>query len=100
MDALFAQISQRALGVLEATHRRGPRVPSGLGVVGFDDLPETAYSWPPQTTVWQNPRQLGGMAVQHIGRMIAASHGEGASMCPEVHQLAPRLIGRLRLVRT
>jgi LacI family transcriptional regulator len=94
MDAVFAGNDQMALGVLEAAHRRGLRVPSDLGVVGFDDIPESAYFWPPLTTVRQEVRQLGGAAVEQVARMISASLGEAAPLSPETQWLAPRLVIR------
>jgi LacI family transcriptional regulator len=100
MDAVFAANDQMALGALEAAHRRGLRVPDDLGVVGFDDIPESAYFWPPLTTVRQELRQLGGVAVRQVARMISASHGEPVPPLPETLWLAPRLVERLSSART
>jgi DNA-binding LacI/PurR family transcriptional regulator len=39
------------MGALLALHQRGIRVPAEVSVVGFDDVPEAAYTIPPLTTV-------------------------------------------------
>jgi LacI family transcriptional regulator len=100
MDSVFAGNDQMALGVLEAAHRQGLRVPSDLGVVGFDDIPESAYFRPALTTVRQELRQLGGTAVQQVARMISASRGEAEPRSPDFHWLTPRLVVRLSSART
>ena len=52
-----------ALGLLNALHERGRRVPDDVSVVGFDDLPEAAYFWPALTTVTQDFAELGRRAL-------------------------------------
>jgi len=99
MDAVFAGNDQMALGVLQAAHRRSLRVPSDLGVVGFDDIPECAYFWPPLTTVRQELRQLGGMAVQHIAEMILARRGESPAPGENTLWVEPKLVVRFSSIR-
>jgi len=57
--AIFAANDQMALGVLLALHERGRRVPEDVSVVGFDDMPESAYFTPPLTTVRQDFHEVG-----------------------------------------
>jgi LacI family transcriptional regulator len=99
IDAVFAGNDQMALGVLQAAHRRGLKVPSELGVVGFDDVPECAYFWPPLTTVRQELRQLGGRAVQHVADMILARRGESAPLAENMVWLAPKLVVRFSSIK-
>lgn len=99
MDAVFAGNDQMALGVLQAAHRRALRVPADLGVVGFDDIPECAYFWPPLTTVRQELRQLGGMAVKHVADMILASRGEAPAPAQDTLWLAPKLVVRFSSIK-
>jgi LacI family transcriptional regulator len=63
--ALFCANDQTAWGARLALQRRGLRVPEDVSLVGFDDLPPTAFMSPPITTVSQ--------PVYEMGRAVAAS---------------------------
>ncbi|HEX7002629.1 MAG TPA: LacI family DNA-binding transcriptional regulator [Trueperaceae bacterium] len=77
-----------AVGVYRAARERGLSIPADLAVVGFDDLPWSAYLDPPLTTVRQPARTMGREAAR---RVLAALAGED-----EVQRIvvAPRLIER------
>ena len=94
MDAVFVANDQMALGVLQVTCRRGLKVPQDLAVVGFDGIPETAYYWPPLTTVKQNLHRLGCIAVEQALRAIEASQEPKGVYEPETILLKPRLVIR------
>jgi LacI family transcriptional regulator len=94
MDALFVANDQMALGVLQVACRRGLRVPQDLAVVGFDGIPETAYYWPPLTTVYQDLRELGCTAVRELSRAIEAGGRGEAPVGPVTLSLQPELIVR------
>jgi DNA-binding LacI/PurR family transcriptional regulator len=51
VSAVFAANDHLALGILRALHERGRRVPDEVSIVGFDDVPESAYFIPPLTTI-------------------------------------------------
>jgi DNA-binding LacI/PurR family transcriptional regulator len=51
VTAVFAASDHLALGILCALHERSRRVPADVSVVGFGDVPEAAYYFPPLTTV-------------------------------------------------
>ncbi|WP_345635359.1 LacI family DNA-binding transcriptional regulator [Rugosimonospora acidiphila] len=51
VTAVFAANDHLALGIMLALHERGRRVPDDISVVGFDDVPESAFYIPPLTTV-------------------------------------------------
>jgi DNA-binding LacI/PurR family transcriptional regulator len=70
MDAVFVANDQMALSVLRETNRRGIRVPEQLAVVGFDNIPESAYFYPSLTTISQDLQLLGEQAVQTVVEMI------------------------------
>lgn len=93
LEAVFASNDQMALGALQAARRIGLRVPQDLGVVGFDDIPEAAYFSPPLTTVRQNLKTLGALAVEQINHMIAARQ-DGEDFNPRITWVEPRLIIR------
>jgi DNA-binding LacI/PurR family transcriptional regulator len=87
-----------ALGALQAARRLGLRVPEELGIVGFDDIPEAAYFYPPLTTVHQDARNLGAIAVERINTLIKAQQ-EGETLEPKTLWLEPRMMVRESSVR-
>lgn len=50
-DAVFVASDQQAVGLLSAAYELGVAVPGDLAVAAFDDVPESAYTAPPLTTV-------------------------------------------------
>jgi DNA-binding LacI/PurR family transcriptional regulator len=98
IDAVFVSNDQMALGALQAARRLELSVPENLGIVGFDDIPEAAYFYPSLTTIRQDTRRLGAMAVERINALIEAQH-EGETLEPETLWLEPRLIVRKSSVR-
>ena len=55
-----------AIGLLSALRHRGIRVPDDLSIVGFDDIPESMYMYPPLTTVRQDFAALGTLIMQKV----------------------------------
>jgi DNA-binding LacI/PurR family transcriptional regulator len=98
LDAVFVSNDQMALGALQAARRLGLRVPEDLGVVGFDDIPEAAYFYPPLTTMRQDARKLGATAVDLISAIIQAQNS-GETLEPKISWLEPHLIVRKSSVR-
>jgi DNA-binding LacI/PurR family transcriptional regulator len=64
VTGVFCANDQMALGVLRALAEHGRQVPSDVSVVGFDDIPESAYFLPPLTTVRQDFGALGRRALR------------------------------------
>jgi LacI family transcriptional regulator len=93
IDAIFICNDQMALGALQAAHRLGLRVPQDLGIVGFDDIPESAYFFPPLTTIRQNTRKLGALAIDLICMLIEAQD-ENQTIEHKISWVEPRLIVR------
>lgn len=76
--AVFAANDVSAMGILDAAARLGVRVPDALSVVGFDDIPESASTTPPLTTVRQEIQQLGSVAVRLLlGLLDGTSDARG-----------------------
>lgn len=71
VTAVLVANDSMALGLLNAVHSGGLRVPEDLSVVGFDDVPEAAFYWPPLTTVRQEFAALGTRAVEVTLRALA-----------------------------
>ena len=94
MDAIFAANDQMALSVMQYACRNDLRVPDDLGIVGFDDIPESAYFWPPLTTVQQDQYNVGEIAVEEIIKIIESGWQEHEPVRPKSIMLAPTLVVR------
>lgn len=70
MDAVFVANDQMALSVLQYACQNDLRVPEELGVVGFDNIPESAFYWPPLTTINQDQHKVGEVVVQEMMKII------------------------------
>jgi DNA-binding LacI/PurR family transcriptional regulator len=70
MDAVFVGNDQMALSVMQVASRLGMKIPEDLAVVGFDGIPDSAYYWPPLSTVYQNQYQLGCTAVRELVQLV------------------------------
>lgn len=93
MDAVFVANDQMALGGLREAIRRGIRVPEQLAVIGFDNIPESAYFYPSLTTIYQDLQLLGEQAVQSIVEMIQARQ-ENKSVIAQSRFIQPTLVIR------
>jgi LacI family transcriptional regulator len=93
IDGVFACNDQMALGALKVARHLGRQVPEDLAIVGFDDIPEAAYFYPPLSTVRQDMVELGRRAVRGLGKVIEADRN-GDSRLPETILLQPELIVR------
>ncbi len=93
VDAIFACNDQMALGALHCCLAGGRRVPDDLAIVGFDNIPESAFFWPPLTSVRQRLAELGRVAVNELHQQIEARQ-QGATPTPTMHLLQPELIVR------
>jgi len=94
LDAVFVANDQMAFSVLQTAARMGMKIPTRLGVVGFDGLAESAYLWPPLTTVFQNLNFLGRTAVEQVVHLIDCQLTEKPELEPETIVLMPELILR------
>jgi LacI family transcriptional regulator len=94
MDAVFVANDQMALSVLSVARRHGRRVPQDLGVVGFDNIPESAYFMPSLTTVQQDQYNVGKVAVEEITRIIESGWQGLDPVDPKSIMLSPALIVR------
>jgi DNA-binding LacI/PurR family transcriptional regulator len=88
ISAVFVANDQMALGVLRALRENGRDVPGDVSVVGFDDIPESAFFYPPLTTVRLDFTRVGRCCVE---RLLALIRGEPLEPTPPV---LPQLIVR------
>jgi LacI family transcriptional regulator len=68
--AVFAANDQTAHGALLALHRRGIKVPQDVSLVGFDDLPTSAFMIPPLTSVHRSIDEIGECAAEAMIDLI------------------------------
>lgn len=69
-DALFAASDLIALGAMKALAKHGLDVPNDVAVCGFDDIPISAYTRPPLTTVHQDTILAGELLVDNLIQLI------------------------------
>ena len=65
-SAVFVGNDHMSIGLLSALRERGLRVPEDVSVIGFDDVPEAGYLFPPLTTVRQDFAALGELIMQKV----------------------------------
>lgn len=94
IEAVFASNDQMALGVLKAMHERHSRDSGWLAVIGFDNIPESAYFWPQLSTIDQPLVELGKKAVEELYSMISAEQSGKEPYSPRNILLEPALVVR------
>jgi DNA-binding LacI/PurR family transcriptional regulator len=99
MDAVFVANDQMALSVLQSACQRGVRIPDTLGVVGFDNIPESAYFWPPLTTIQIEQNSVGRVAVEEMVKIIESIWEEFEPTQPKSIMLTPTLVIRQSALR-
>ncbi|HZC25858.1 MAG TPA: substrate-binding domain-containing protein [Actinopolymorphaceae bacterium] len=69
--AIVAANDEQAIGISQAAHERGLRIPTDLSLVGFDDIPIARWLDPPLTTVRQPLAAMAATAMRMLVRSIA-----------------------------
>ncbi|PWJ58351.1 LacI family transcriptional regulator [Dyadobacter jejuensis] len=72
-DAIFGVNDQVAIGAMRVAKDRGLRIPQDIGLVGFDNSPITAYTYPSLTTVGRPGRKIGMEASRLFLNQLNAS---------------------------
>lgn len=94
VQAVFACNDQMALGLMQAARSLGKRIPEDLAVVGFDDIPESAFFYPPLTTIRQGLYELGHVAVQTFVKIREAEQASESATSAQTVWLQPQLVIR------
>lgn len=68
--AIFAANDQSALGALDVARELGLSVPDDLSLIGFDNIPESAMTTPPLTTINQPIQRMGSEAITLLIRLM------------------------------
>ena len=91
--ALVAFDDLTACAAIRALTKSGRVVPRDCSVVGFDDIPNSAFYNPPLTTVHQQLEMQGSLGAEIVEELIRAS-AEKRTTPPRHRRVAPRLIVR------
>ena len=101
MDAVFVANDQMALGAMQFFAEKRVRIPEELGIAGFDNIAESAFFYPPLTTIQQDQNKIAKVAVAEVIKIIEAGWNGSDPVEPKSIVLPPTLIVRqssLRLV--
>lgn len=70
VTAILFSHDMRAIAALTECDDRDIRVPEDLSIIGFDDLPMTAYTFPPLTTIRQDRLALGKCGYYAVSSLL------------------------------
>jgi LacI family transcriptional regulator len=99
MDAIFVANDQMALGVLQFFAEKKIRVPEEIAIVGFDNISESAFFYPPLTTVQQDQHLVAKVAVEEMIKIIEAGWQGSEPVQPQSIILHPTLVVRKSSLR-
>ena len=99
MDSIFVANDQMALSVIQFASQKGLRVPEDIGIVGFDNIAESAFFSPALTTIQQDQHNIARLAVEEIIKIIEAGWQESEQVEPQTIMLPPTLIVRQSSLR-
>lgn len=83
-SAVFCANDQTLWGAGLALYRRGLHVPRDVSLVGFDDLPQSAFMTPPVTTIRQHMYEMGQAAVHALLHALDAGKQAIAQEVPAI----------------
>jgi LacI family transcriptional regulator len=91
--ALVAFDDLTACAAIGALSKSGRQVPRDCSVVGFDDIPSSAFYNPPLTTVHQQLEMQGSLGAEIVEELTRAA-AEKRSASPRHRIVAPKLVVR------
>jgi DNA-binding LacI/PurR family transcriptional regulator len=99
MDAIFVANDQMALGALQFFAEKKVRVPEDIGIVGFDNIAESAFFSPALTTIQQDQNQVAKVAVAEVIKIIETGWQGLDPVAPKSIVLPPTLVVRQSSLR-
>src|ERR1043165_4263707 len=81
-DAVFTGDDDAAIGVLQALHEHGYKIPEDVAVVGFDDLGFASFLNPPLTTVRAPTESVGRIAAEKLFSLLENQSLDEAVILP------------------
>lgn len=94
LDAIFVANDQMALSVLQFFFEKGIRVPEEIGIVGFDNIAESAFFSPALTTIQQDQNHVAKIAVAEVTNIIESGWQGADPVVPKSIILPPTLVVR------
>ena len=94
LDAIFVGNDQMALGVLQFFAEKKIRIPEDVGIVGFDNIAESAFFSPALTTIQQDQHNVAKVAVAEVIKIIESGWQGLEPVGPKSIILPPSLIVR------
>ncbi|CAH8235547.1 substrate-binding domain-containing protein [Vibrio aestuarianus] len=88
-SSIFVSNDMMAMGVINAAHEKGIRIPEDVSIMGYDDIHIARFMSPALTTVHQPKYRLGKVAVETLLKKL-----EKETLEPQVVQLDPTLVVR------
>jgi len=78
LDSIFVANDQMALGAMQFFWEKGLRIPVDIGIIGFDNIAESAFFYPALTTIQQDQHKVAKLAVAEIINIIESGwQGQG-----------------------
>lgn len=82
--AVFARNDFTAMGAMSAARDQGVAIPQEIAIAGFDNVPQSAFTTPPLTTVAQSTAEQGRAAAKMLlDRIENRVNGVGRELCLE-----------------
>jgi LacI family transcriptional regulator len=94
VDAIFVANDQMALSVLQFFNEKKIRIPEEIGIVGFDNIAESAFFSPALTTVQQDQHYVAKIAVAEVIKIIESGWQDLDPVEPKSIVLPPTLVVR------
>ena len=94
LDSIFVANDQMALSVLKAVAKKGLKIPDDIGIVGFDNIAESANYWPSLTTVQQDQDEIARVAMTEMIKIIESGWQGLNPINPKSIMLKPTLVIR------
>lgn len=99
IDSIFVANDQMALSVMHFFGEKGIRIPQDIGIVGFDNIAESAFFSPALTTVQQDQHSVARIAVAEIIKIIESEWQGIEPIVPNPVIVPPTLVVRQSSIR-
>jgi LacI family transcriptional regulator len=99
MDAIFVANDQMAIGAIQRLQERGLHVPNDLAIIGYDNIPESAYNSPSLSTISQDFHMMGKKSVDLLVEAIDAQRTGKNMLSVKPVKLVSELIVRTSSLR-